>query len=103
MAVSAVMPRLPLRMAVIRLAGTRRARARAFADRPASLRMSCSISPGWMGGNFFAVFLGMVFLLLMIIHDLHVEGIFRFPDEAYPVLVVDSDAVLPLSNPFEWL
>jgi hypothetical protein len=37
----------------------------------------------------------------MIIYNIHVEGMSAFPQETYPPLVIDPDAVLPLSIPFE--
>jgi hypothetical protein len=39
----------------------------------------------------------------MIVHDLDVSGAFVGPTEANPVLVVDPDAVLPCTLPFQSL
>jgi len=44
-----------------------------------------------------------VFVLLMIIHDLNVERIAFRPSEADSPLVVDSNAVLPLPAPRQFL
>jgi len=39
--------------------------------------------------------------LLVIVHDLHIVRITIFPDEAYPILIVDSNAMLPPAVPFQ--
>ncbi|SPF48535.1 hypothetical protein SBA4_3940027 [Candidatus Sulfopaludibacter sp. SbA4] len=91
---SAVMPRSPFRMAVIRFPGTRRARASALADSPASVMISCRASPGCTGGSFFLL-LAMFSFPLMVVHDLDVVGIAIPPLEADSVAVIDADTVLP--------
>jgi hypothetical protein len=37
----------------------------------------------------------------MVINYLHVVGVPVLPPKAYPPLIVDPDAVLPFSGPFE--
>lgn len=53
-------------------------------------------SPGWIGGSF------EPWRLRAVICDLDVIGI-SLPTEANPPLIVDADAVLPLSVPRELL
>jgi len=77
----------------IRFAGTLNAIASAFGFSPASRSRSCSTSPGWIGGNRFALFT-LISLLLVRIHDLHIVGVTVAPFKADPELIVDPDAVL---------
>src|ERR1035437_8082796 len=94
------MPRCLFRMAVIRLPGTRRARASALADSPASFMISCRASPGCTGGSFFLL-LAMFRFLSMVVHDLDIAGIATPPLEADSVAVIDADTVLPFPVGFE--
>src|SRR5258708_2498923 len=87
-AVSPVIDRVPLTIALTRFAGTWMAWASWFMETPKSESVSFRISPGCTGGSF----LGMVFS--MIIDNLNVVGVSLFPSKADPVLIVDPDAVL---------
>src|SRR5438128_5989358 len=95
MAVSAEMERFPLMISVNRLAGILRARAAALAESPTSSSSRFNILPGWIGGRLAVLF--MIFSPLVIIHDFNLIVVPVAPFEAAPVLVIDPDAVLPLS------
>src|SRR5699024_4646695 len=83
-AVSAVIPRLPCTISLIRRGGTWIDTASLFCVIPKpSMKSSMSTSPGWIGGIF-----------SVVVNDLHLLWSGVGPHEADPPLVVDSDAVL---------
>src|ERR1035441_4327170 len=89
------MPRCPFRMAVIRFPGTRKARASALADSPASFMISCRASPGCTGGSFFLL-LAMSCLLTMVVLDFPLDFARSFPAN-YPEF---PDSCLLFDLPF---
>src|SRR6516225_4598925 len=88
-AVSAVTARSPLTMAPIRVAGTRKAIAKALIDIRSGLRNSSfSTSPGW------AVTRLGVAIGLVVIDDFDIGRSFFGPREADAPLIIDPDRVL---------
>ena len=84
-AVSAVIPRLPCTISLIRRGGTLMDTASLFCVMPKpSMKSSMSTSPGWIGS-----------ILSVVVNDLHLLWSGGGPHEADPPLVVDPDAVLP--------
>src|SRR5271167_2030772 len=92
------MPRRPLTISRIRVAGTRRAKATLFTLKPYSAMNSfSSISPGCTGCRFFVVDLDIgtfPFHQLVVVNDLSVVRVVVTPPEAYLPLVIDADAEL---------
>jgi hypothetical protein len=100
-AVSAVMERVPLTIALIRLGGTSKSRANWLMLIPSGfMKSSRRISPGWIGTSRFNGFI-VISSALVIIHDLHVVRIAVAPDEADAPLVIDPDAVRPRAAAFQ--
>src|SRR5699024_1455655 len=92
-AVSAVIPRLPCTISLIRRGGTWIDTASLFCVIPKpSMKSSMSTSPGWIGS-----------ILSVVVNDLHLLWSGVGPHEADPPLVVDPDAVLTSSVAFESL
>src|SRR5208282_4390076 len=102
MAVSAVTPRAPLTMALMRLEGTCSSAASALALSLSGFKNSSrKISPGWV-----VVRVGVIKAVLhamgsVVVRDLDRRRSFFRPDEANPELVVDPDAVLALAVSFK--
>src|ERR1022692_2573529 len=91
------MPRFSLTMSFMRVAGTRSARANSCEDMPRGDKNSARrISPGWIGGSR-SLFAMAVFTPLVIIDNLNVLRGALSPGKTDSPLIVDSDAVLPLS------
>src|ERR1700737_3339506 len=89
-AVSALIPRLPWTISLIRRAGTSIAFATRYCEIPIGSRNSAKrISPGWVGAKS-AIGLS----LLVVVDQLDVPGAAGTPREADAPLVVDADAVL---------
>src|SRR5271167_4589590 len=89
-AVSALMPRLPCTISLMRRGGTSITLAIRYCEIPIGSRNSVNrISPGWVGAKS-----AIGFSLLVIVDELHVPGAAGAPGEADPPLVVDPDAVL---------
>ena len=91
-AVSAVMPRLPCTISLIRRGGTPIATAtRCWVIPSGSMYSSRRISPGWIGSIVGAVISSP--LLSVVVHDLDIFWARCRPAEADSPLVVDADAV----------
>src|SRR5690625_6583756 len=83
-AVSAVMPRFPCTISLIRRGGTPIETASLFCVTPKpSMKSSMRTSPGWIGS-----------ILSVVVNELHLLWPGVGPREADPPLVVDLDAVL---------
>src|SRR3974390_3047384 len=88
-AVSALMPRLPGTISLMRRGGTSIALAIRYCEMPSGSRNSVlRISPGWVGAKS-----AMGFSSLVIVDDLDVAGAAGTPRETDAPLVVDADAV----------
>src|SRR5271167_2059749 len=88
-AVSAVTERSPLTMALIRVAGTRSAMARAFADMPNGFRNSSpKTSPGWVVTR-----LGVA-TPSVVVDNFDMVRTLLGPGEADAPLIVDADRML---------
>src|SRR5882672_629722 len=95
-AVSAVTERSPLMMAPIRVAGTRRAIARALADMPSGLRnSSLKISPGWVVTRP-GVATPAALAFLVVVDDFDIGRPLFGPSEADAPLIIDAYRVLPV-------
>src|ERR1700739_2455994 len=89
-AVSAVIPRLPCTISLMRRGGTSIALAIRYCEIPIGSRNSViRISPGWVGAK---SVIGFSFLVIVDYRD--VPGAASTPGEADAPLVVDADAVL---------
>src|SRR5271154_100244 len=88
--VSALMPRLPCTISLIRRGGTSIALAIRYCEMPSGSRNSAlRISPGWVAAK---SAIGLSFLA--IVDEFDVAGAAGTPGEADAPLVVDADAVL---------
>jgi hypothetical protein len=86
MAVSAVMPRLPWTISLMRRGGTPIETASLFCVIPkASMKSSIRISPGWIGS---------ILSASVVVDELDILRTSLSPDEADAPLVVHPDAVL---------
>src|SRR6201998_4962675 len=89
-AVSAVIPRLPCTISLMRRGGTSIALAIRSCEIPIGSRNSVKrISPGWVGAKS-----AIGFSFLVIVDQFDVAGAAGTPGEADAPLVVDADAVL---------
>src|SRR5271154_6866672 len=88
--VSALMPRLPCTISLIRRGGTSIALAIRYCEMPNGSRNSdLRISPGWVGAKS-----AIGFSFLVVVDEFDVAGATGTPGEADAPLVVDADAVL---------
>ena len=88
-AVSAVMERRRLMIALMRIGGAPIVLASRYWLMPSSSMNSARCSPGWMGSGVF-----IVLPLLVVVDDFDLHGSLVGPDEADAPLVVYADAVL---------
>lgn len=87
---SAVIERVPLTMALMRLGRTARSRASCLmVSCVGFMKSSRRISPGWMGAR------SLILLLfwLVVVPDFHAVGAVAVPSEADWVLIVNADDV----------
>src|SRR6478609_9481390 len=98
-AVSALMPRFPWTISLMRRGGTSIAFAIRYCEIPIGSRNSVNrISPGWVGAKS-----AIGFSCLVVVNKLDVAGTAGTPGEADPPLVVDADAVLAGADSTQFL
>src|SRR5258706_15234580 len=91
-AVSGVIDRFPLTIALIRICGTPIALARAYWLRPKGFKKSSrSTSPGWVGGK------SAMMDSSVIVNNFDIVGVTAAPSETNAPALVDPTAVLALS------
>ena len=93
-AVSAVIERRRLMMALMWMGGTPMVFASRYWLMPSSSMNSSRCSPGWIGSGVFIVLLLLVVIDVVVIDDIDLHGALVGPDETDAPIVVNSDAVL---------
>ena len=88
-AVSAVIERRRLMIALMRIGGTPIGLTRRYWDMPSSCMNSSRCSPGWIGSDAF-----IALPLSVVVDDFDFHRTSVGPDETHPPLVVDANAVL---------